>query len=168
MNHTCKILTIGLVIFAVFVMGNCSRTNEPSIDEGEEESSTELTLDETYDKIRNGARLMLAYDAQSNAFKGTVENTTTETLKRVRVEVHLSNGKELGPTPPTDLDPSEKIEVQLSAESTGFDGWTAHPEVGSGEHSHGGEHGEHDSEHGGEHDREGEGEHDGEGEGEHN
>ena len=111
---------------------------------------------------------MLAYDAQNNSFKGTVENTTAETLKRVRVEVHLSNGKELGPTPPTDLDPGEKIEVQLSAESTGFGGWTAHPEVGSGEHSHGGEHGEHDSEHGGEHDREGEGEHDGESEGEHN
>ena len=105
MNHTYKILTISLMVLVVFVMGNCSRTNEPSIDEGEEESGTELALDETYDKIRNGARLILAYDAQSNAFKGTVENTTNETLKRVRVEVHLSNGKELGPTPPTDLAP---------------------------------------------------------------
>ena len=51
--------------------------------------------------------------------------------------------------------------------ATDFDGWTAHPEVGSGEHSHGDEHGEHDSEHGGEHDREAEGEHDEEGKGEH-
>lgn len=93
MNYTCKILTIGLVVFAVLVMGNCSRTNEPFINEGGEESSTELALDETYDKIRNGARLILAYDAQSNSFKGTVENTTNETLKHVRVEVHLSNGK---------------------------------------------------------------------------
>ena len=160
MNHTLRILTASLVMCFVFVMSSCSRTNKPSIDEGEEESSTELALDETYDKIRNGARLILAYDAQSNSFKGTVENTTAENLKRVRVEVHLSNGKELGPTPPTDLVPGEKIEVQLSAESTGFDGWTAHPEVGSGEHSHGDEHGD-------EHDREGEGEHDGEGEGEH-
>lgn len=155
MNHIYRILTVSLVVCLVFVMGNCSRTNEPSIDEGEEESNTELALDETYDEIRNGARLILAYDAQSNSFKGTVENTTDETLKRVRVEVHLSNGKELGPTPPTDLDSGKKIEVQLIAESTDFDGWTAHPEVGEGEHGHG-------EEHGGEHDREGEGE------GEHN
>ena len=160
MNHTYKILTAGLVVCAIFVMSSCSRTNKPSVDEGEEESNTELALNETYDRVRNGARLILAYEAQSNAFKGTVENTTNETLKQVRVEVHLSNGKELGPTPSTDLAPGEKIDVQLIATSTNFNGWTAHPEVGSGEHSHGGEHGEHDSEHGGEHDREGGNEHD--------
>lgn len=168
MNYTYIVLTAIAAVFLGSAIVGCSRTNEPSIDEGEEESSTELALDETYDKIRNGARLILAYDAQSNAFKGTVENTTNETLKQVRVEVHLSNGRELGPTTPGDLAPGKKIEVQLSAKSTGFDGWTAHPEVGSGEHSHGGEYGEHDSEHSGEHDREGEGGHDGEGEGEHN
>lgn len=53
----------------------------------------ELALNERYDKVRNGARLILDYDAQSNAFKGTVENATNETLKQGRVEVHLSNGK---------------------------------------------------------------------------
>ncbi len=160
MNHTYKILTASLVVCAIFVISSCSRTNKPSVDEGEEESNTELALNETYDRVRNGARLILAYEAQSNAFKGTVENTTNETLKQVRVEVHLSNGKELGPTPSTDLASGEKIEVQLIATSTNFNGWTAHPEVGSGEHTHGGEHGEHDSEHGGEHDREGGNEHD--------
>ena len=123
------------------------------------QSLGKLVLNETYDRVRNGARLILSYDAQTNAFKGTVENTTNETLKYVRVEIHLSNGKELGPTIPEDLAPGEKTEVQLIATSTDFNGWTAHPEVGSGEHSHGGEHGEHDSEHGGEHDREGENEH---------
>ena len=55
--------------------------------------------------------------------------------------------KKLGPTTPVDLAPGEKIDVQLTANSKDFDGWTAHPEVGEGEH---GEHGEH----GGEHDRE--------------
>ena len=160
MNHTYKILTASLVVCAIFVISSCSRTSKPSIDDGEEESNTELMLNETYDKVRNGARLILAYDAQSNAFKGTVENTTNETLKQVRVEVHLSNGKELGPTPSTDLAPGEKIEVQLIATNTNFNAWTAHPEVGEGEHSHGEEHGEHDSEHGDEHDREGGNEHD--------
>ena len=133
--------------------------NEQPTTEGGEESGTELALNETYDQVRNGARLILAYDAQSNAFNGTVENTTNETLNQVRVEVHLSNGKELGPTLAADLAPGEKRDVQLIATSTDFDGWTAHPEVGGGEHSRGGEHGENDSEHGGEHDREGGDEH---------
>ena len=159
MNHTYKILAAISVVLMVFFINSCSRTTTPSTDDGEEESGAELSLNETYDKVRNGARLILAYDAQTNAFKGTVENTTDETLKQVRVEVHLSNGKELGPTTPGDLAPGEKREVQFIATSTDFDRWTAHPEVGEGEHGHGGEHGEHDSEHDGEHDREGEDEH---------
>ena len=123
--------------------------------EAGEESGTELTLKETYDKVRNGARLILAYDAASNSFQGTVENTTDTTLEGVRVEVHLSNGKELGPTTPGDLKPGESREVTLFAESQGFDGWTAHPEVGSEEHGHG-EGGEHGQREAGEH-RRGEG-----------
>ena len=111
-----------------------------------EESGTELGLNETYDKVRNGARLILAYDAQSNSFNGVVENTTDETLKRVRVEVHLSNGKELGPTTPADLAPSERRDVKLAATSKDFDGWNAHPEVGIGEHGSGEGRGEHDRE----------------------
>ena len=61
-----------------------------------------LALDETYDAVRSGARLILKYDAPSNSFKGTVENTTDSVLERVRIEVHLSNGAELGPTTPTE------------------------------------------------------------------
>jgi len=128
-----------------------------------EESGTEFALNETYDEVRHGARLVLAYDAESNSFQGTVENSTGETLERVRVEVHLSNGRELGPTTPADLGPGEKRDVKLTATSNNFDGWTAHPEVGSSEHGHEGEHGrecrgEHDRD-GGEHGKEGDGEH---------
>jgi len=112
-----------------------------------EESGRELALDETYDEVRNGARLILSFDGDSNSFAGTVTNTTKKTLRKVRVEVHLSNGRELGPTTPADLAPGEEIEVKLTAESRDFEGWTAHPEVGSGEHGHGEEHGENDQEH---------------------
>ena len=101
-----------------------------------EESGTELALAERYDKVRNGARLILAYDAKSNSFKGTVENTTERTLERVRVEVHLSNGIELGPTIPGDLEPGEKRDVELTPKGKDFDGWTAHPEVGNEEQGH--------------------------------
>lgn len=157
MNHIHNILTV-IVVLLIVVIG-CSKSEKPSMDDGKEESGTELALDATYDQTRNGARLILNYDPQSNSFKGTVENTTNETLKQVRVEVHLSNGKELGPTTPADLAPSEKKDVQLPADSTDFDGWTAHPEVGESEHGHGEEQGEHDAENGGEHDGEGKKEH---------
>ena len=159
MNKIHRILGAIVIVLVVFVVNGCSSTNEQFAAEEGEESNTELALNDSYDQVRNGARLILTYDAQSNTFKGTVENTTNETLKQVRVEVHLSNGKELGPTLAVDLAPGEKSEVQLIATSTDFDGWTAHPEVGEGEHSHGGEHGEGDSEHGSEHDREGGNEH---------
>lgn len=79
------------------------------------------------------------------SFKGTVENTTDETLKHVRVEVHSSNGVEFGPTTPGDLASSEQREIELVATSTDFTAWTAHPEVGGSEH--GGEsNNEHDAE----------------------
>ena len=159
MNQTNVILGAIVVVLIGIVIIGCSKKNTPFQSEDGEESGAELALNETYDRVRNGARLILTYDAQNNSFNGTVENTTSETLKQVRVEVHLSNGKELGPTPAADLAPGEKRDVQLIATSTDFDGWTAHPEVGEGEHSSGGEHDKEDSEHGGEHDTEGEDEH---------
>jgi len=110
--------------------------------ESGEESGTQFGPKDTYDNIRNGARLILSYDAKSNAFTGTVENMTKELLKNVRVEVHLSNGKELGPTTPTDLKPGHKRSISLKAISAEFKSWSAHPEVGSGEHGHSHEHGE--------------------------
>jgi len=116
-----------------------------------EESGTELALNQKYNNTRNGARLILAYDAEDNSFNGTVENTTDKTLEQVRVEVHLSNGKELGPTTPADLEPGKTMDVKLAAQTKDFDGWTAHPEVGRGEHGHG--------KGGSEHDREGQEEH---------
>ena len=109
---------------------------------GEEGSGTMLALDESFDTVRAGARLILRYDAPSNSFKGTVENTTNSVLTRVRIEVHLSNGTELGPTTPVDLSPGQVIAVTLPATPEPFTGWTPHAEVGSGEGGGGGEGGE--------------------------
>lgn len=106
---------------------------------GSEEGGNALALDETFDKVRAGARLIMSYDAAANAFVGTVLNTTSATLTRVRIEVHLSNGIELGPTTPTDLAPGEILDVVLPASTQSFDGWTPHAEVGASEGS--GEHG---------------------------
>ena len=95
-----------------------------------EESGAQFGLGDTFDQIRAGARLVLSYDSTANAFTGTVENTTGNTLTRVRVEVHLSNGIELGPTDPVDLAPGEVAEITLQASSEPFTTWSAHPEVG--------------------------------------
>jgi len=124
--------------------GEHDRDGRGHDDEEGEESGAELTLNQSYDQVRNGARLILAYDAKSNSFNGTVKNTTDKILKRVRVEVHLSNGRELGPTTPADLGPGDERDVNLAATSKGFERWSAHPEVGSGERGHGEGRGEHD------------------------
>ena len=98
--------------------------------EGDEESGAQFAPNETFDEVRAGARLILSYDSTAIAFIGTVENTTEGTLIRVRVEVHLSNGIELGPTTPVDLAPGAVIDVALPAGSRPFASWSAHPEVG--------------------------------------
>ncbi len=100
---------------------------------GEEGSAATLAPDETFDMVRGGARLILSYDASANAFTGTVENTTNSVLTRVRIEVHLSNGTELGPTTPVDMAPGEVRTVNLPATAASFTGWVAHAEVGSAE-----------------------------------
>ncbi len=100
---------------------------------GSEEGSSGLALDETFDMVRAGARLIMSYDAAANAFVGTVANTTDATLTRVRIEVHLSNGIELGPTTPVDLAPGEILDVVLPASTQSFDSWTPHAEVGASE-----------------------------------
>ena len=94
---------------------------------------------QTYDVVRLGVRLILEYSAGDNAFVGTLQNTTDETLPRVRVEVHLSNGVELGLTTPQDLESGQMVEVVLSAGDQEFDGWSPHAEVGGSEHGSGGE-----------------------------
>ena len=115
-----------------------------AMDSGEE-SGTTFALDEIFDKVRNGVRLVISYDAAANAFIGTIENTTDASIQQVRVEVHLSNGVELGPTPTISLASGEAREVRLDANDQDFEGWSAHAETGSAEHSGEGE-GEHGSE----------------------
>ena len=107
---------------------------------GEEASAAALAPDQTFDAVRGGARLVMNYDAAAGAFVGTVENTTNSTLTRVRIEVHVTNGPELGPTTPTDLAPGQVAAVSLPF-SQAFTGWIAHAEVGNAEGGQSGESG---------------------------
>lgn len=91
-------------------------------------------LHETWDEVRNGARLVLELKA---AFFGQVENTTDGLLQDVRVEVRLSNGVELAPEVLDGL-PAGEIEYlrfPLTPEALAqpFSGWRPRVEVRAGE-----------------------------------
>ena len=94
-----------------------------------EESGVYIGRGDTWDVTRRGAKLVLTFDPASGAFEGTVRNTTESTLCAVRVEVHLSSGTELGPTPRTDVPAGQTIGIKLSTDGEEFESWTAHPEV---------------------------------------
>lgn len=167
MKRNFGILTLLLVILIVTAIG-CERTmtittmagGDNTMTGGDEESANRLTLTDAYDNIRNGAHLIISYNATTDAFEGTVTNTTNATLTQVRVEVHLYDGPvtvdELGPTPDVDLMTGETHDVVLPVMGQSFTEWVAHPEVGprssggAGEDSseHGGQAGAGSSEHG--------------------
>ena len=103
---------------------------------GEEagESGTRYGVSETARETRSGVELVLQFDAAAGAFVGTVANSGTEPVSRVRVEVHLVGAVELGPTPTITLAPGETSPVRLDAGGHAFETWMAHVEIGEGEH----------------------------------
>ena len=98
------------------------------------ESGTQYELSQTARQSRSGVNLVIGYDAAAQSFTGTVTNTTTAVVSLVRVEVHLSNGIELGPTPSLNLTPAQTSPVALSADGQQFTTWSVHVEIGEGEH----------------------------------
>ncbi|MCY4595581.1 MAG: cache domain-containing protein [Bryobacterales bacterium] len=101
------------------------------------ESGTQYGLSDTAREVRSGVELVIRYDPNREVFTGTVRNTTNQTAEQVRVEVHLSNGRELGPTPNVQLAAGETKRVELNASSQNFTGFSVHVELGPGEHGGG-------------------------------
>jgi hypothetical protein len=94
-----------------------------------EEPGIYIAQGDTWDMTRRGARLVLSYNAQRDAFVGRVENTTDARMCAIRVEVHVGGGPELGPTARTDVPAGGAIDIVLSAEGNEIETWTAHPEL---------------------------------------
>ena len=118
---------------------------------GGEEGAYVPKMTKQNELFANGARLVLAFDPRTQVFAGSVTNTTARTLAQVRVEVHLDNGTELGPTKRVDVAPGQTVPVELGAFGNEFSAWVSHPEAGV-EAGHGGggdEGGEGAGEHGG-------------------
>ena len=161
MKRNFGTLTLLVAILMATAIIGCGRDGQQTINTvpvDDEESSVRYGLNETYDNVRNGAHLIISYNAATDAFAGTVTNTTNGLLTQVRVEVHLYDGPvtvdELGPTPNVDLMPGESHDITLPAMGQSFNEWVAHPEVGpsSGSSPEGGTEaggGEGGSEHGG-------------------
>lgn len=103
--------------------------NESPTEAGE--SGTRWNPNETATDTRRGVNLVISYNPSSQRFDGTVTNTTGSTVTDVRVEIHLSNGTELGPTPRVDLQAQESRPVTLDASGQNFDWYSVHVEIGS-------------------------------------
>ncbi len=130
------IRVLALIAIGSFVslISGCSSLTRPYIDL--ERKGISFGLNKRSDPVRHaqgGARMTLAYDLQNRSITGHVENTTNQTLKRVRVKARLSNGVKLGPTRAIDLAPGETQKIEFTEIEGDFTGWTAHVEVGGSE-----------------------------------
>ena len=94
-----------------------------------EEPDVRLGVADTLDMARGPVRLVLRYDKDRSAFVASVENLSNQRIPCVRVEVHLSNGVELGPTPALALPPAGHASIELAAPGQSFSWWKAHAET---------------------------------------
>ncbi len=131
---------VSLVLLVAFSAAGCSGSpTEPTEAHGPEgtggesgESGTRYAPGDEARELRGGVELVMRFEQGGERFTGTVRNTASETVRDVRVEIHLSNGVELGPTPRVDLVAGETRPVELDARGQAFDWWTVHVELGSG------------------------------------
>lgn len=97
---------------------------------GPGESRTRWNPNEPATDSRSGVDLVIACEASNQRFRGTVTNTTSATVTDVRVEIHLSDGTELGPTPRVSLAAGESKPVTLGASGHNFNWYSVHVELG--------------------------------------
>ena len=136
---TARLIRAALLasVLALVACGNTPTepTNEQHGPEGggmeAGESGTQYGLTDTAMETRAGVDLVMSFDQGAQRFNGTVTNTTGATVAQVRVEIHLSNGVELGPTPRVDLAAGQVRDVTLDAAGQTFDSWSVHVEIGS-------------------------------------
>ena len=117
-----------IVALAAVVLAGC---NSPTAPTEEGESGTQYSLTDVARESRSGVDLEMRYDAPTQTFTGTLTNTTNAAIDQVRVEIHLSNGVELGPTPRVTLAAGQVHPVTLDASGQSFTGWSVHIEIGT-------------------------------------
>ncbi len=123
----CRVVLVAVLAITPY---GCKEKAPEKEEERAAETGVQLGAEETYNAVSNGLRMVLAYDTTDGLFVGTAENVTGATIPSVRVEVHLSDGTELGPAELGDLRPGEAGSVFLSAEGRSFTWWNAQAESG--------------------------------------
>lgn len=123
-----KNIKIMALISVMLLSIACSNSTTPD----EEESGIQYSLSETANENRAGVQAIVSFDTSTSEFTGTLKNITSKTIIKVRLEIHLSNQTELGPTQEFDLAPNEQKVVSLNASGESFSWWTMHAESGSG------------------------------------
>ena len=68
------------------------------------ESGNRYDVGATAYESRQGVDLVMSHYGPGDRFEGTISNTASRPISNVRVEIHLSNGTELGPTPSAHAD----------------------------------------------------------------
>ena len=122
-----RILTMAVVMAATLAAAGCGNSStEPG------ESGTQYQLSDTARESRAGVDLVLRYDQPNETFTGTLTNTTGAAVADVRIEIHLSNGVELGPTPRIVIGAGETNPVELDARGQSFTAFSVHIEIGPG------------------------------------
>ena len=96
------------------------------------ESGTRYGRADTARESRAGVDLVMRYESARERFEGTVTNGNGAAVDDVRVEIHLSNQVELGPTPRVTLAAGEVRQVELDARGQRFQTWSVHVEIGPG------------------------------------
>lgn len=117
-----------IAALAAIILAGCSSPTAPT-EEGE--SGTRYSLTDVARESRAGINLEMRYDAPNQTFTGTLTNTTNASVDQVRVEIHLSNGVELGPTARVTLAAGQVQPVTLDARGRSFASWSIHIEIGA-------------------------------------
>lgn len=107
--------------------------NAISAQENPESKDTEVSqlgINDTYDGVTKGVRVILSYAHNTSMFVGSVENITSELIEATSLQVLLSNGSSLGPTVLYELEPGNKRKIEFNDEGQMFNWWIAHTTLG--------------------------------------
>lgn len=95
------------------------------------EASPPIPINQPFSGTFQNQLFDFAYDATTDAFRGTVHNPTAGFICESRTEIHTGVGTqviELGPTIPVNLAPGETLNVVMSPGGLVLDTYSLHPE----------------------------------------
>jgi hypothetical protein len=134
MKKSIKLFTLLILITIGFA---ACKNNAESNKEVESpvviEHETPLLKADVINDTINGIHFICKYDTDNKYFSGSLKNTTNELIEGVKVQIYLSNGMSLNPSPTTNLNPEAEYEstFMVDADVKEWDKWDAQIEFES-------------------------------------